>query len=76
MFVMMNILSKSNLNERRLKRHRLPQGRLIDFFKRRFWMGESETNGIELLVRKISVLPDAGSLNRTRRKCSGYFLAE
>ena len=29
-----------------------------------------------LLVRKISVLPDAESLNRMRRRCSGYFLAE
>ena len=29
-----------------------------------------------LLVRKISVLPESGSLNRMRRKCSGYFLAE
>lgn len=29
-----------------------------------------------LLLRKISVLPDSGSLNLTRRRCSGYFLAE
>ena len=29
-----------------------------------------------LLVKKISVLPVSGSLNLTRRRCSGYFLAE
>ena len=29
-----------------------------------------------VLVRKTSVLPDSGSLNRMRRRCSGYFLAE
>ena len=29
-----------------------------------------------LLVKKTSVLPDSGSLNRMRRRCSGYFLAE
>jgi hypothetical protein len=29
-----------------------------------------------LLVRKISVLLVSGSLNLTRRRCSGYFLAE
>ena len=29
-----------------------------------------------LLVRKIRVLPDSGSFNLTRRRCSGYFFAE
>lgn len=29
-----------------------------------------------LLVRKISVLPESGSLNLMRRRCSGYLLAE
>jgi len=31
---------------------------------------------VVLLVRKISVLPDSGSLNLTRRRCSGYIVAE
>ena len=29
-----------------------------------------------LLVKNTSVLSDSGSLKRTRRRCSGYFLAE
>ena len=33
-------------------------------------------SSVVLLVRKTSVLPDSGSLNRMRRRCSGYFLAE
>ena len=29
-----------------------------------------------VVAQKTSVFPDSGSLNRMRRRCSGYFLAE